>query len=106
MGEFTLAQQWLADRLPAYVREYQFSPERAFRLDFAVPSLKFGVEVEGGIWSQGAHGRPWGILRDMEKGNLLTLLGWSTLRYTPAQVRSGVAIREITQWFKERTLEL
>ena len=99
-AEFTLAAQWQADGLPPFEREYQFHPDRKFRLDFAVPQIKFGVEVEGGIWAQGAHSRPSGILRDMEKGNLLTLLGWSLLRYSAAQVRSGAAIREIADYLK------
>jgi very-short-patch-repair endonuclease len=100
-AEFTLAAQWQADHLPPCEREFQFHPERKFRLDFAIPRIKFGVEIEGGLWVNGAHSRPSGILRDMEKGNLLTLLGWSTLRYSASQVRSGAAIREIAEYLDQ-----
>ena len=105
--ELILGTQWDQDKsLPPYVREYAFHDTRKFRLDFAVPSLKFGVECDGAIWSKGAHSTPMGILRDMEKANLAVMLGWSVLRYSTAQVRRGEAIAQIRQWFEERSMEL
>jgi very-short-patch-repair endonuclease len=106
-GEEILAAQWEQNRdLPPYEREYQFNPTRKFRLDFAVPVLKFGVEIEGGLWTKGAHSTPTGILRDMEKGNLLVMDGWSVLRYSTQQVRIGIAIDEIATWFSDRSMHI
>ena len=102
-AEFTLAEQLKADGFPEFVREYQFCPNRQFRLDLAIVALRLGVEIEGGIWTGGAHGTGKATLRDMEKSNLLTLLGWSLLRYTPIQVRRGLAIKEIKAWLEQRT---
>jgi very-short-patch-repair endonuclease len=97
-AEATLALQWTAARLAPYVREYQFDPNRKFRFDFAVPQIKFAVEIEGGIWRKGAHSSPQGILRDMQKGNLAVLAGWAVLRFSAAQVRTGEAVAMIRDY--------
>ena len=78
--------------LPEPEREYQFYPDRKFRADFAWIKQKLLVEVEGGIWAKGAHARPRGILRDMEKGNLAALGGWMYLRVSGADIKEGRAI--------------
>jgi very-short-patch-repair endonuclease len=91
--EQVLAYQCMADKLPPFELEYRFSKERRFRLDIAFPPYKVGVEVDGGVFSRQAHGSITGILRDMEKHNLLVLEGWRVLRYTPAAVKSGEAIK-------------
>jgi hypothetical protein len=49
-------------------REYKFHPTRKWRVDFAFPALKIGVEVEGGIWIAGRHSGDRG-LKDTEKYN-------------------------------------
>lgn len=91
LGEYTLSVQ-LDQAGIKYEREYRFHAERKFRLDFAFPSLKCGVEINGGIFSQGAHGRPTNIMRDLEKSNLLVMDGWRVLRFSPQQVKLGQAI--------------
>lgn len=103
-AEAVFGMQWLADGLPKFEREYRFDEVRRFRLDFALPAMKLGVEVDGGIFRPhgGAHSGPVAILRDMEKHNLLTLMGWSCFRFTPALVKSGIAIEMVKQWLKER----
>ena len=73
--EFIFAHQALSDKLPPFICEYRFDDVRKFRFDFAWPDLKFAVELEGGIFTRGAHSSPMGILRDMDKGNLAVMLG-------------------------------
>src|SRR5450631_312893 len=104
--EFTFECQLKADKLPPFEREYRFDTTRRFRFDFAWPDLKLAIELEGGLWGAGAHSRPLGIIRDMAKGNLACLLGWSVLRYTPAQVKNGEAIAEVKRWMADRTITL
>lgn len=65
------------------VREYKFHPVRRWRFDYAIPSHKVAIEVEGGVWTQGRHTRPKGFLGDMEKYNTATAMGWRILRVTP-----------------------
>jgi len=72
--------------LPAPEREYRFDPKRRWRFDFAWPSLRIAVEIEGGVWIRGRHVRPVGYLGDLEKYNRAVVLGWRVLRYAPHQL--------------------
>jgi very-short-patch-repair endonuclease len=68
--------------LPEPVREHKFSADRKWRADFAWPEHMIIVEVEGGIWSGGSHGRGVRMNSDSEKYNWATTHGWRVLRYT------------------------
>lgn len=65
---------------------------RKWKWDIAYPLLMLAIEVDGGIWVQGAHGHPTTILRNMEKRNWGARLGWRVLAFTPDQVRDGSAL--------------
>lgn len=75
-------------KIAAPVAEHGFAKDegRRFRFDYSWPDVKVAIEVEGGIWSRGSHGRGTGIVRDMEKGNLAAVKGWTVLRLTPQQL--------------------
>ncbi len=79
----------------AHEREYRFDAERMWRFDFAIPELKIGIEVEGGIHSGGRHTRASGYTKDMEKYNAASQQGWTVLRYTTRQAKNGEAIQAI-----------
>lgn len=81
--------------------EHRFHPTRRWRLDFAFPALRLGVEVEGGLYSRGRHVRPAGYEADLEKYNAAALAGWMVLRFSPAQVRSGQAASMIEEAVKQ-----
>lgn len=70
------------------VKELKFHPTRRWRFDFAFVNEKLAIEVEGGVWSGGRHTRGNGFLKDMEKYNEATRLGWRLLRTTPNQVET------------------
>lgn len=70
------------------VEQHRIAPDRKFRLDFAFPPERLGIELEGGLFSGGAHARPGGILRDMDKGNFAVLHGWRVLRYATQHVEA------------------
>ena len=63
------------------VREYIFHPIRRWRFDFADPKNMIAAETEGGAWSGGRHTRGSGFVKDTEKYNQATVLGWRVLRY-------------------------
>lgn len=84
--------QCLADGLPPFEQEYVFCATRKFRLDIAFPAQKVGLEICGGVWKGHAHSSPLMIERDMEKANLLVVMGWKVLRYQPKSVMNGEAI--------------
>lgn len=79
-------------RIPVPATEYVFHPTRKWRFDLCWPISMLALEIEGGVWSGGHHARPAGILRDIEKYNAATMLGWRVLRATTAMVEDGSAL--------------
>ena len=72
---------------PAPVLEYRFAaPARQWPLDMAWPAHKLGLEVQGGIYTAGAHGSIAGKLRDIEKANMALHLGWAVFQALPEQM--------------------
>lgn len=63
--------------------EYKFHPTRRWRFDVAIPEYKIALEIEGGVWCGGRHTSSAGFMRDMEKYNTATLMGWRLFRCTP-----------------------
>lgn len=111
--ENALAWELNALGLGDYVREYVFAKEsadpkfarRKWRLDFYFPARRLAIEVDGGIWTGGAHGRPSNIERDIEKHNLLAVLGIVCLRVPTKWIRNGTAARRIRQYVRELDAE-
>lgn len=68
------------------VKELRFAPPRLWRFDYALPSVKIALEVEGGVWTRGRHTRPKGFLSDMEKYNAAAVAGWKVLRTVPGEL--------------------
>jgi very-short-patch-repair endonuclease len=91
-----------AFNLPVPEQEHRFDLSRRWRLDYAFVEQKLGVEIEGGVFTQGRHTRGKGFLGDLEKYNTLTVMGWHLLRFTPAQVKGGLAVRTVTEFFRRR----
>ena len=79
------------------VKEHIFHPSRKWRFDYAVPTHKIALEVEGGVWTRGRHTRPQGFLGDVEKYNAGTLLGWRIFRVTPDDLMSTETLNLIKQ---------
>ena len=76
--------------------EYAFYPGRNWRFDFAIPSHKVAIEVEGAVWSQnGRHTRLEGYVRDLEKYNAAASCGWKLIRVMPADLLSIKTIKMI-----------
>lgn len=65
------------------VTEYRFHPTRRWRFDYAWPDARLALEVDGGVWVGGKHGRGSGIVKDHEKRNAAAVLGWRVLLVTP-----------------------
>lgn len=73
-----------ATGLPAPEAEYRFDPIRKWRFDFAWPKLMIAIEVEGlNPRGYSGHTTVQGYVKDMEKYNAATVLGWRVLRYQP-----------------------
>lgn len=77
-----------------YQREVPVWPGRNWRFDFAVPSHRIAIEVQGGIWrAKGAHNTGGAITRDCEKAAHAAILGWRVMPVTGDQVRKGLALQ-------------
>lgn len=76
-------------RLPEVTPEYRFHGTRKWRFDYAWPSWRVALEVEGGVWTGGAHGRGTGISRDIEKYNHAAAMGWLLLRCVPRDLNNS-----------------
>jgi len=72
--------------LPEPTPEYKFHPTRRWRVDYVFLDAKLVIEIEGGIWQYGGHNRPRWFIKDMEKYNSLTELGYHLLRYQPTKI--------------------
>ena len=82
------------------VKEYQFHPVRKWLFDYAIPEHKIALEVEGGVWTNGRHTRGTGFLKDIEKYNTGTLLGWRIFRTTPSELLSSNTIELLKEAIK------
>lgn len=86
-----LAAQVATD-LPPMVEEFRPLTDRKFRIDFAYPERKIGVECDGAV-----HRIKDRFKRDIERHNLLTLAGWRIVRVGRDEIKSGKAI----DWLRE-----
>ncbi len=83
-----LWQRWEG---PALVREYKFSAARRWRLDYYCEGngARIGIEIHGGVWTQGRHVRGKGFLADLEKLNAAQMLGITVLQLGTDQVNDA-----------------
>jgi very-short-patch-repair endonuclease len=95
--EAEFALQVRANNLPPPSREHKFHPTRKWRLDFAWPDQKVGVEIEGGVWTGGRHTRGAGFIRDADKHNAAQLQGWLLLRFTSDHLKDGTAMQHVKE---------
>ncbi len=97
--EAVLDFQLKALKIGGYGREVEFHPERKWRGDFVWgrPAMLI-VEVEGGTYSGGRHVRGEGFEKDARKYNTAALMGYTVLRFTGSQVKSGEAVDVISTY--------
>ena len=84
--------------------EYGFDKMRKWRSDFAYVQGKVLVEIEGAVWSQGRHTRGSGFIKDCEKYNTATIMGWVVIRLTPSMINRDW-IEKIVGLCRRRTNE-
>lgn len=97
----TLLEIHLRELKLDFRREWAFFPGRKWRFDYALGDFavngrdwipgKTAIEIEGGIWNNGAHVRGKHFLSDAEKYNTAAALGWKVFRFTPEQILKGEA---------------
>ena len=75
--------------LPEPDRQLKPLKGRKYKLDFAwaYPTIKLGVEIQGGSFTRGGHNTGVGQARDYEKNNLLVQDGWKMLYFNTQQLK-------------------
>lgn len=90
----SLRLQLSAHRIRAE-EEFRFHPVRRWRADFHIPAGRLLVEIEGGGFIGGRHGRGVGMRNDCEKYAEAMALGYRVLRVVPDHVNNGKALEWI-----------
>lgn len=86
--------------------EYKFHPIRRFRLDFADPETKVGVEINGGIWmAKSGHNSGRGLQADYQKACEAMGLGWAIFPLSADMIEDNHWIDLIAQTILDRQSE-
>lgn len=72
---------WCMKHSFEFQKEYKFCSYRRFRFDFCVVNKKIAIEYEGIFSRKSGHTTIKGYMKDIEKYNLATMLGFRILRY-------------------------
>ena len=72
------------------VKEHKFCSTRRWKFDYAIISKKIAIEVEGAVWTNGRHTRGSGFVKDMEKYNTASALGWTLIRIQTGDYSSAL----------------
>lgn len=73
-------------KLEVPVREYRFHETRKFRIDFAWPEFRVGVEIQGGSFVKGGHNRAIVQSSDYEKVREAAKMGWIILPFNTKDI--------------------
>ena len=95
--EMMLLTRLEAAGLPLGATQYPVVLGRQFRFDRAWPAQMVAVEVQGAIWTNGAHSRGSGVQRDCLKLSMAAAVGWRVLPVTREMIESGEAVTLIAQ---------
>jgi very-short-patch-repair endonuclease len=95
---------WAKKCTSKLVKELQFAKNlgRKWKFDFANVDAQVAIEIEGGVWISGRHTRGKGFIKDCEKYNTATLMGWSVFRLPGLVVKD---LQDIDNFIKHRLNE-
>lgn len=79
---------WCKEKNLLLEHEVRFDKDRRWRFDFAIRSLKIGIEYEGMMSEKSRHTTVVGFTEDAEKYNSAQLQGWKVLRFTALNYRN------------------
>lgn len=102
--EGTFLLYWRALKGPQLEPEVQFHPDRKWRFDFAIRSIRVAIEIEGGTYGKGAHTRGRGYAEDCEKYNAAAMLGWSVFRLDGKMIKERKHLEPLIEHVQMRLL--
>ncbi len=84
--EFSDIAAWEADYQERYAKSKR---SKRYRLDFAHPNSRTGVEIQGGVYNRGRHVTGSGYERDCRKYNLAYTSGWTIFLLTSQMAKDA-----------------
>jgi len=85
--EYSDIEAWETD----YLERKKAKPRsRRYRLDFAHPETRTGIEIQGAVYSGGRHVRGSGYERDCRKYNIAYTSGWTIFLLTSAMAKDAI----------------
>lgn len=84
-------QYWCNEKALSLEEEFQFNPDRKWRLDWAIPALKIGIEYEGVMSDKSRHTTAVGYTNDANKYNSAQARGWKVLRFTALNYKTIIS---------------
>lgn len=102
MPEALLLNRIQRHGLPKPETQVQLIEGRRFRYDVVFRQWKVAVEVQGGIWSGGAHVRGQGYEANAVKSALAQIEGYICLYVTPGQINDNTAVFLIDRALRSR----
>lgn len=81
----------------AFERQFRIHPDRRFMADFYFPKAQLVVEIDGGNWVEGRHGRGNGMDSDAEKSAYIARMPARLIRLTPKWVKNGQGVGWVLQ---------
>jgi hypothetical protein len=86
--------------LPVPAKEVVMAKGRRFRIDYAWEECRLGIEIQGGVFTRGAHGSIYGILSGYKKSNVAAEHGWTLMYFLPSEMHSMETINQIKRAFQ------
>lgn len=100
--EDDFAFNWTALEGPLLIREFIFHDTRRWRFDFAVPSKKIAIEIQGGLYAaQSGHRSKEGVERDYEKINEALFGGWQVFQITSDNIKDTRFLQRLIGYIQQ-----
>lgn len=84
--EFSEIDAWEKDFQERYAKTKR---SKRYRLDFAHPDSRTGIEIQGGVYMRGRHVTGSGYERDCRKYNLAYTSGWTIFLLTSTMAKDA-----------------
>lgn len=97
--EFSDIEAWENDFQERYSRSKR---SKRYRLDFAHPNSRTGIEIQGGVYNRGRHVTGSGYERDCKKYNLAYTSDWTIFLLTNAMAKDATWLALIASHISQR----
>ena len=85
--EFSDIEAWEKDYQERYSKSKR---SKRYRLDFAHPKSRTGIEIQGGVFNRGRHVTGSGYERDCRKYNLAYTSNWTIFLLTSTMAKDAI----------------